>query len=356
MTPDKGAVPSRKRLLFRAGALLAAAIAAVLLYMGFAAGTTVEVATLARGRAVEAVYATGAVESSVTVRIAPQVAGRIVELLADEGQSVSAGAVLARLDDSDLRASVAELDVRAKYAEQQFERVESLLKQGWVTREKFDQTRTELEAARYALRRASEQMRFLSLRTPVDGLVIRRDSEVGDFVPSNQPVFYLAKAGAPLRVSAEVDEEDIPLVKAGDKALVRADAFPGRVFEGRVSEITPKGDPVARSYRVRVALPEDTALKIGMTAEANIVSKENPDALLAPLTAVAGGAVWAVRGGRLVRLPVATGVKGRDRVEIVSGLDEREVIVVSPREGLKEGARVKTAFVKAAAPAPGAAR
>ncbi|MFZ1107987.1 MAG: efflux RND transporter periplasmic adaptor subunit [Rhodomicrobium sp.] len=355
MTPDKGAVPSRHRLPLRVGALLVAAVAAGLLFVRLAGGATVEVAAPARGLAVAAVYATGTVESSVTVRIAPQISGRIVELLADEGQSVKAGGVLARLDDSDLRASVAELEARAKYAEQQFERVEALLKQGWVTREKFDQTRTELDAAHHTLRRASEQMRFMALTTPADGLVIRRDGEVGDFVPSNQPVFYLAKAGAPLRISAEVDEEDIPVVKAGNKVLIRADAFPDRVFEGQVSEITPKGDPVARSYRVRVALPEDTALKIGMTAETNIIAKESPNALLVPATAVVGGAVWTVRGGRLARLPVQIGVKGRDRIEIASGLTEGDAVVVKPGEGFKEGERVRTAVVKSAIP-PGEAQ
>jgi RND family efflux transporter MFP subunit len=350
MTPDKGAVPSRYRLPLRMGALLAAVVAVGLLLLRLLNGATVEVAAPTRGLAVAAVYATGTVESSVTVRIAPQIAGRIVELLADEGQTVKAGAVLARLDDADIRASVAELQARAHYAEQQFERVEALLKQGWVTREKFDQARTELDAARHTLRRASEQMRFMSLTTPVDGLVIRRDGEVGDFIPSNQPVFYLAKAGAALRISAEVDEEDIPLVKAGNKVLIRADAFPDRVFEGHVSEITPKGDPVARSYRVRVALPDDTVLKIGMTAETNVIAKESPNALLVPATAVVGGAVWAVRGGRLAKLPVQIGVKGRDRIEIVGGLSEGDAVVVKPGDGLKEGGSVRIATVKLASP------
>jgi RND family efflux transporter MFP subunit len=351
MTPDKGAVPGRYRPVVRAGALAAAGLALAWLVLHFAGGKTVEVAAPVRGMAVAAVYATGTVESSITVRIAPQIAGRIVELLADEGRSVKAGAVLARLDDADIRASVAELEARAHYAEQQFERVDALLKKGWVTREKFDQSRTELDAARHTLRRASEQMRFMALTTPVDGLVIRRDGEVGDFVPSNQPVFYLAKAGAALRISADVDEEDIPIVKAGNKVLIRADAFPDRVFEGLVSEITPKGDPVARSYRVRVALPEDTPLKIGMTAETNIIAKESPNALLAPATALASGAVWAVREGRLVRLPVQIGVKGRERIEIVSGIAEDDAIVIAPREGMKEGEAAKPVFVKPASPA-----
>ena len=112
---------------------------------------------------------------------------------------------------------------------------------------------------------------------------------MGDFIPVNQPVFYLAKAGVPLRISADVDEEDIPLVKVGQKVLIRSDAFPSRVFTGEVLEITPKGDPVARSYRVRIELPADTALMIGMTAETNIVTAEKQDALLVPASAVSGG-------------------------------------------------------------------
>ena len=296
----------------------------------------------ARGPAVQAVYATGTVEASITIRVAPQVAGRLFELKADEGQAVKAGDVLARLDDSDLRASVSELEARAAYATQTFERVNALLEKGWVAKDKFDLAKTELDAARQAARRASELLRFLQLKTPADGTIIRRDGEVGDFIPVNQPVFYLAKAGVPLRISADVDEEDIPLVKVGQKVLIRSDAFPSRVFTGEVNEITPKGDPVARSYRVRIELPADTALMIGMTAETNIVTAEKQDALLVPASAVSGGSAWVVRDGKLESVPVQIGIKGRDRVEAASGLNEGRYGVGRASEGIesrRSGAR-----------------
>jgi len=298
-----------------------------------AAPQTVTVVQPARAPAVQAVYATGTVEASITIRVAPQVAGRLFELKADEGQAVKAGEVLARLDDSDLRASVSELEARAVFATQQFERVNALLDKGWVAKDKFDQARTEMDAAKQAHRRAGELLRFLQLKTPADGTIIRRDGEVGDFIPVNQPVFYLAKAGVPLRITADVDEEDIPLVKAGQKVLIRSDAFPAQVFGGRVKEITPKGDPVARSYRVRIELPADTALLIGMTAETNIVTEEKRDALMIPASAVAGGSVWVVRGGKLESVPVRIGIKGRERVEALSGLNEGDKVVAEPAKG-----------------------
>lgn len=295
----------------------------------------------ARGPAVQAVYATGTVEASITIRIAPQVGGRLSELKADEGQAVKAGDVLARLDDSDHRATVSELEARAAYATQQHERVSTLLGKGWVAKDKFDQAKTELDAARQAHRRASELLRFMQLKTPADGTIIRRDGEVGDFIPVNQPVFYLAKAGEPLRVSAEVDEEDIPRVKVGQKVLIRSDAFPSQVFTGEVNEITPKGDPIARSYRVRIELPADTALMIGMTAETNIVTAEKQDALLVPASAVSGGSAWVVRDGKFESVPVQIGIKGRDRVEAASGLNEGDMVVIDPPKGLRPGEAVR---------------
>jgi len=331
----------QRKLFLPALALVCAALLAAGGWW-LAAPRTVTVVKSARSPAVQAVYATGTVEASVTIRVAPQVAGRLFELKADEGQAVKAGDVLARLDDSDLRASIAELEARSAYAAQEFERVGTLVKQGWASKDKFDQARTEMEAAKQAARRVGELATFMKLRTPADGTIIRRDGEVGDYIPVNQVVFYLAKAGVPLRITGDVDEEDIPLVKVGQKVLIRSDAFPSRVFTGAVHEITPKGDPVARSYRVRIQLPADTVLLIGMTAEANIVTSEKQDALMIPATAVTGSSVWVVRGGKLENVPVQTGIKGRERVEAVTGLSEGDLVVAEPSKGLKDGETVRT--------------
>jgi RND family efflux transporter MFP subunit len=148
---------------------------------------TVAVAVPTRGPAVQAVYATGTVEASITVRVAPQLPGRIAELKADEGQSVKAGDVLAQLDDSDMRATAGELRARSVYAEQQYQRFETLVAQGWSTRDRLDQARAERDAAQHAARRIEEQLDFMTLRAAVDGRIIRRDGEAGEYIPVNQP-------------------------------------------------------------------------------------------------------------------------------------------------------------------------
>ena len=289
-----------------------------------------------RGPAVEAIYATGSVEPTVSMPIAPRIAGRLASLDVDEGSSVRKGQVLARLDDEDLKSTVEELTARAEYARSQHERTRNLVDRGFMSKAELDRTRADLSAAEASLKRAQTQRDFMALTAPADGTIIRRDGEVGQYIPAGQAVFYLSCC-APLRVTAEVDEEDIPRVRIGQKVVLRADAIPGRVFDGQVSDITPRGDPVARSYRVRIKLADPKPFRVGMTVDANLVVSERENALLVPTTAVKDGAVWIVSDGKLHRQPVKTGVAGSGHTEILDVLAADAQIVDGPTDELREG-------------------
>lgn len=330
----------KRRITRGALIVLGVALGAALLWR-LLAPSEIEATRPVRGPAVQAVYATGTVEPSVEVRIAPRVGGRLIELRADEGDAVAAGAVLARLEDRDQRANVEQLQARLVQARQQVERVRTLARQGWVTRAALDEAEANFAAAEALRVQAEEQLRFMWLRAPDSGTIIRRDGEVGAFIPVNEPVFYMAKAGEPMRITAEVDEEDVPLIRTGLKVLVRADAFPESVFDGTVNEITPRGDPVARSYRVRVLLPDDTPLRYGMTAEINIITARRENALLVPAGALDGNRLWVVEDGRLVRREVETGVRGAARVEILKGLAPGALVVATAADKLREGRKVR---------------
>lgn len=310
------------------------------IYWWRAGPVAVSVVAPVLGPAVEAVYATGTVEPTVMLPIAPRQASYLVELKVDEGTSVRQGQVLARLDDTDLRKTVEELAARERYARTHFARIKQLADRHVIAQIELDRARADLDAAEAALKRANALRGFMTLTAPADGLIIRRDGEIGQFIPVGQPIFYLSCC-APLRVTAEVDEEDIPRVRVGQKALLRADALPDHVFEGQVSEITPKGDPVARSYRVRLSLADPARLKVGMTVDANLIVFERRDALLVPSSAILDGAVWLVDHGELRRQPVRTGVTGAVHTEIVDGLTPQAQIVEMPSERLREGRPVR---------------
>jgi len=249
-----------------------------------------EVAAVTRGPVVEAVYATGTVEPTVMIPLAPRSAGRLASIDVAEGARVRRGQVLARIESVDLDQTVQEMSAREQLARTQYERTRDLVGQKFMSPAELDRTKSELQAAQAAVRRAQAQRDYNQLVAPADGIVLRRDGEPGQFVAMGQALLTLACC-APLRISAEVDEEDISRVVVGQKALLRTDALPGRLFDGEVAEITPKGDPVSRSYRVRIRIADAPAvdagpMRTGMTMDVNLVVSRRENALLVPSRAL----------------------------------------------------------------------
>lgn len=306
----------------------------------------VVVAEARKGRAVEAVYATAVVEPVFWGRVGPTGTGRIAEIRAREGESVTKGQELGRLDDETARARLSELDARISLLRSDVARLRPLAREGYSSQQSLERAESELKQAVAARAAAAHVLDELVLRAPMDGVVLRRDGEVGETVGADRTLYWVGKP-KPLRAEAEVDEEDIPRVAIGQTALIKADAFPGRVLEGKVAEITPKGDPVSKSYRVRIALPDDTPLLIGMTIETNIVVRVTEDAVLVPLAAAAvngtggAGVLWRVEGGRARRTEVVFGVRAADTMEVRRGLAAGARVILSPPAGLADGAAVR---------------
>lgn len=300
---------------------------------------TVSVVSPSRGLAVDSIYATGVVEPSVTLPIAPRQAGHLIELAVDEGQTVHKGQLLARLDDSDLVNATVELAARAEFARQYLQRVQTLVARNVMAKVDLDRAQADFAAANAAVKRSQAQRNFMQLTASADGLIIRRDGEVGQYIAAGQALFHLSCC-APLRVTAQVDEEDISRVKLGQQVVMRSDDLPEQVFEGEVTEITPKGDPVARSYRVRIRLPEPGPLLIGMTMDTNLIIEQRQNVLLVPTLALDKQSVWLVEQGKLHKQAVVLGIQGAERTEIISGLAENAQLVTTLSSGLREGLRV----------------
>ncbi len=331
---------TRRRVV--AGLVLALAAAAVVAAYVYVSAPRVTVATPTRGPAVEAIYATGIVEPVIWAKVTPMVRGRIVDLCKCEGAHVSRGDFLARLDDAEERARLAELNARAEFLESDMRRYERLLAKDNVSAQTYQRAASAFGEVRAEIAAERERLDDYTIRAPLDGAVLRRDGELGEIVGTDDVIFWVGKP-KPLWVTAEVDEEDVPRVSPGQRALIKADAFPDEVLEGRVETITPKGDPVNKSFRVRITLPDDTPLLIGMTTEVNIVAATVPDALLVPADAVIKRRVFIVDGGRARALDVEAGIASPSSVQIISGLEPDARVVVAPPAGLKDGDRVRVA-------------
>ncbi|HRY25601.1 MAG: efflux RND transporter periplasmic adaptor subunit [Geminicoccaceae bacterium] len=300
----------------------------------------VTTAVIARGSAAEVIYATGLVEPDRWAEVTSLARARIVDTCRCEGRFVELGAVLFRLDDSAAMAHVAELEAQLDLARKDLQRASDLQRRGIATEERVDQATAAVSQHSAAVTRARSELRDYVIVAPMAGQVLRLDGEIGEVVTPGEPLAWVGQP-QPLLVNASVNEEDIPRVALGQRALLKADAFPGRPLDATVHAITPMGDPELKTYRVRLALPDDTPLFIGMSVEVNILVRTVEATLLAPAPAVVEGAVFVLGpDGRARRQPVATGIVGAEAVEITGGVEAGATVVSPVPAGLGDGARI----------------
>lgn len=322
-------------------ALIAALALAAGLWLRWRSETVVELTVPKTGDAAEVVYATGVVEPRLWAKVVALQRKRITDICDCEGKAVLKGEVLAKLDDAEERALLAELQARRSTIADDVERTEKLVERNAVSRVSLDEKRTQLSEIDARIIAVKDRIADLELRAPMTGVVLRKDGEVGEIAGTGaEDTLFWVGQPKPLEVEAEVNEEDIARVKVGQAVLLRHEGHEG-ALSASVQEITPKGNPTTKTFRITLSLPDDTPLMIGMSVEANIVVKEAKGVTLVPAEAITGGAVFTVNNGRLVRQPVKAGIRGNRMVEIVEGVAPGTPIVAEATGAMVEGQRVR---------------
>lgn len=321
---------------------LMAFVAGILVYF-FVLGKSVEVTTPKIAQAIDGVYATGTVEPTIMVPIAPRVTAHLSELAASEGQNVKKGDILARLEDNEQQAVIADLTAKLSFAEKNLNRKQQLLKSQSISRDILDAAKSDYDSLVAQIEKAKIQAAYLTLIAPADGLIIKKDGEIGELITAGQPLFYMSCC-APLRITAEVDEEDIPKITLGQDVLIQSDAFPDKVYNGKMIGITPKGDAVTRSYRVRIGFDtNDHPFMIGMTVETNIIIQKIDNAMVVPLNAIGkNNKIQIVENNILKIQNIETGIQNIESIQIKSGLNSADTIVIPYNEDLESGQKLRT--------------
>jgi membrane fusion protein (multidrug efflux system) len=301
----------------------------------------VDVATAHEETVADVVRATGRIEAIQAVELRPDEQGRIVQLLFREGQSVSAGTPLVRIDDAMLRAQAERAAADRDLAKQQLARVLRLRAENASA--PADQERAEAAArsAEAALAMLELQIARSTVRAPFSGVVGQRFVSIGDYVTSATRLLTLQTVD-PQHVVIDVPERHAIALRSGQKVDFTVAAQPDRVFTGQVAFIDPVVQDANRTIVVKARAPNrDGVLRPGMFVEARLATGTRAGAVVVPEDAVqplrTGNVIWAMVDGKASRRVVQLGARTQGMVEVVSGLEPGEKVVVGGLERMAEG-------------------
>jgi HlyD family secretion protein len=248
------------------------------------------------------VTATGAVQAVTTVQVGSQVSGTISALYADYNDRVKKGQILAQLDPTFLKAQVAQAEAdleksiaSADLAKKQAEQAESLFAKNMVSETDRDAAQTTYELARADVKssqanldRAKTNLEYATITSPIDGVVISRNVDVGQTVAASlqaPTLFTIAQDLTKMQVDASIDEADIGKIKDGEQVLFTVDAYPDLSFKGTVNQVrlSPQVVQNVVSYDVIIDVPNpDLLLMPGMTANVTVLVDESLGVLKVP--------------------------------------------------------------------------
>ena len=366
---------SRSRIVIWTIAVLLLVAVALAIKHWFDPGVEVQIATAtltSPSQADAVLTASGYVVARRKAAVASKGTGTLVYLAVEEGDRVKKGQVIARLDDSDVMATlrrarenlrVAEADLDE--ARKNYERMRAVIEKRAVSQADYDAAEARykrvvftIEAAKYAVREAEVAVENTRIIAPFDGTVLKKNADVGEIVAplagaaSSKAAVVTIADMASLEVDADVSEANITRVAAEQNCEITLDAYPQHRYPGYVSNIVPTADRAKATVMVKIkfkeydqrVLPEMgakvTFLAPGTRADAMTVKP----LLTVPAAAVAArdgrAVVFQVKENRAVEVPVTTGRRIGNAIEITGGLKEGDRVINKADDRIKNGTKV----------------
>src|SRR4029077_20078725 len=227
-----------RRIAVLVAAVVAVSLGAATYYFYFGNGPVVKVTAAAVGSVSETVYGSGTVEPVQWAKVVPQARRRLVQLCRCEGLSVKKGQVLGQQDDAEERSQLDELNAKHDQLVRDLQRAEDDHKHNKISDTEYEHRQTAANESQSQITAQKARLDALVLRAPMDGMVLRRDSEVGEIVGPTEVLYWVGNP-APLQIVAEINEEEITKIAVGQIAYLANEAFSGQALRATVSQITP---------------------------------------------------------------------------------------------------------------------
>jgi RND family efflux transporter MFP subunit len=373
MTDPKAAAPNW---------LIRLAIAAVVLLaiawgVSYALRPVAQVMPVVRGKAVRFVPGTVEVKAEYGIELKSEVGGRVSASDLDVGKKVFKNDVLVQIDPGDVDLDIERIKNEITAARKKVELGSTLRPDVLNSKDTLDALERQTKAGAYpaaefekqrrthqqleqkmvldevnnklaldnfenSLRAKEREKGKMTITAPSDGQITTVVARVGDLIDRNAPIATIISVGR--TVEAKITEENFAAIKLGQKATVRFLTFGADQYNAVISKILPSADPTTQRYTVflDIFLPEGRQLLPGLTGEVSIIIAERANALIIPRRALVGEYVYVVEGSKLALRKVAKGYDSLNQVEILSGLQDGEFVVVEQQDRFREGDRVRT--------------
>jgi membrane fusion protein (multidrug efflux system) len=313
----------------------------------------------------------GTLEPEREAVLRAQVQGSVLQTYADQGQAVSAGTVLARIDASGIqdayssaRAGVVAARNSADIAARDLARNEKLLAAGAIAERDIEQSRrasiaaqAALEDANSRLAAAEKQFRSTTVTAPFGGVVSERPVSAGDIVQPGTPLFTVVDPSS-MRLEASVPAEQLSSIRVGVPVTFTVSGYPGRDFVGHIVRVNPTADPTTRQVRIYVSIPNAGRTLVGGLFATGRMSTATRTGLVVPTTAVdvrgTAPSVVRVKGGKAEKVQIQVGVtdKASETLEVLSGLQAGDTLLLGAAQGITPGTPVKISAPPGGTPAP----
>lgn len=285
--------------------------------------------------------ANGNFEAIEQIDFMAESSGRIVELLVKEGSVVKKGQTLARIDNQVAGADLENARAGINAARTDMERYEKALQTGGVTQKQVDDMKLQYQAAQARFVQAQKNAQNAILKAPIDGIVNNKYVEVGSYLSPGTKLFEIVNISK-LKLVVNVPEAQVVRLTAGQQVKVSTAVYPDAAYTGKITFIAAKGD-ASLNYPVEIEVANNAAnaLKAGMYGSAIFELPQQAPALLIPRAAFYAGInsneIYIAQNGKAVYRKVISGRVFGDKVEVKSGLDEGEKVIISGQVNLVNG-------------------
>lgn len=286
----------------------------------------------------------GSVRAKSVASIEAKVSGRIAKMHVDLGQRVAKDQLLAEIDAKEVKAQYDRAVASRDQAQRDYKRFADLLQKQITSRQEYDTVEARYRVAEAALREAESMLGYVEVRSPFDGVVVKKLADTGDFAAPGKPILQIENPEM-LRFEADVPEALVDTVHSGARVdvLIASLSAP---LHGTVSDISPTADPVSRTFLVRVELPGEKGCKAGQFGRALFPTGSYSSIGVPASAVVIRGQMEIVfiddKGKARLRL-VKTGKRFGDEVELLSGVSPGERIITEHVWDLNDGQAIRSA-------------